>query len=291
MQFTELGRSKIRVSVMGLGGGGQSRFGQGKGSCEQESLHLVRRALELGVNLIDTSEYYGTETIVGKAIQAVPRCSLVLSSKKLLWEGDKLITPQRLRAGLEASLRRLRTDYLDIYHLHGVRPRDYAYAVETLAPELSKLRDAGKVRCVGVSEHIGADLSHRMLERAVVDNVWDVIMVGFSLINNTARKRLMPAAAARSIGVFSMAAVSRLSRSDWQRMQFLVHAGGAVSLTDAAYRYCRHEPGIHSVLFGTGNLEHLEANVASLLRPPLPQDDLSRLEGFSNGRCEDPRVV
>ncbi len=131
MQFTELGRSKIRVSVMGLGGGGQSRFGQGKGSCEQESLHLVRRALELGVNLIDTSEYYGTETIVGKAIQAVPRCSLVLSSKKLLWEGDKLITPQRLRAGLEASLRRLRTDYLDIYHLHGVRPRDYAYAVET----------------------------------------------------------------------------------------------------------------------------------------------------------------
>ncbi len=130
-----------------------------------------------------------------------------------------------------------------------------------------------------------------MLERAVVDNVWDVIMVGFSLINNTARKRLMPAAAARSIGVFSMAAVSRLSRSDWQRMQFLVHAGGAVSLTDAAYRYCRHEPGIHSVLFGTGNLEHLEANVASLLRPPLPQDDLSRLEGFSNGRCEDPRVV
>ena len=55
---------------------------------------------------------------------------------------------------------------------------------------------------------------------------------------------------------------------------FLFHEKGAVSLTDAAYRYCRHEPGIHVVLFSTGNMEHLQANVASLLRPPLAHEDL-----------------
>jgi hypothetical protein len=58
---------------------------------------------------------------------------------------------------------------------------------------------------------------------------------------------------------------------------FLVHEGGAESVVDAAYRFARHEPGIDVVLFGTGSVAHLEANVASLLRPPLPPADVARL--------------
>jgi len=58
---------------------------------------------------------------------------------------------------------------------------------------------------------------------------------------------------------------------------FLVHAGGASSVTDAAYRFARHEPGIDVVLFGTGEAAHLEANIASLLKPPLPEGDRRRL--------------
>jgi hypothetical protein len=66
---------------------------------------------------------------------------------------------------------------------------------------------------------------------------------------------------------------------------FLVHPGGATSLTDAAYRYVRHEPGVDVVLFGTGNQEHLRANIESILRPPLPQQDRDRLrELFSHLR-------
>jgi len=58
---------------------------------------------------------------------------------------------------------------------------------------------------------------------------------------------------------------------------FLIHAGGASSLTDAAYRFVRHEPGVHVVLFGTGNVDHLRANIASLLKPPLPAADRQKL--------------
>ena len=58
---------------------------------------------------------------------------------------------------------------------------------------------------------------------------------------------------------------------------FLIHQGGASSVTDAAYRYVRHEPGVHVVLFGTGNPDHLRANIASLLKPPLPVADRQRL--------------
>jgi len=61
-------------------------------------------------------------------------------------------------------------------------------------------------------------------------------------------------------------------------LDFLVHPGGAASLTDAAYRYARHEPGVDVVLFGTGDLGHLETNLASLLAPPLPEADRARLQ-------------
>ena len=58
---------------------------------------------------------------------------------------------------------------------------------------------------------------------------------------------------------------------------FLIHASGADSLIDAAYRYARHEPGIDVVLFGTSSVDHLRANIASILRPPLPAADVARL--------------
>jgi hypothetical protein len=59
---------------------------------------------------------------------------------------------------------------------------------------------------------------------------------------------------------------------------FLVHEDGAKSVVDAAYRFCRHEPGAHVVLSGTGNIDHMAQNIDSLLRPPLPEADLSKLK-------------
>jgi aryl-alcohol dehydrogenase-like predicted oxidoreductase len=62
-----------------------------------------------------------------------------------------------------------------------------------------------------------------------------------------------------------------------EALDFVIHDGGATSLQDAAYRFCRHEPGVDAVLSGTGSLEHLESNAASLSRPPLPAEDTARL--------------
>ena len=63
-----------------------------------------------------------------------------------------------------------------------------------------------------------------------------------------------------------------------QPLDFLLHEGGASSVIDAAYRYGRHQPGADVVLFGTGDLAHLESNIASILKPPLPAADVARLE-------------
>jgi aryl-alcohol dehydrogenase-like predicted oxidoreductase len=61
---------------------------------------------------------------------------------------------------------------------------------------------------------------------------------------------------------------------------FLVHEGGASSVIDAAYRYVRHEPGVNTVLFGTGSPAHLKTNIDSLLKPPLPEADRRKLEAL-----------
>src|SRR5690242_20089119 len=82
MDSITLGRSGLRVSVLGLGGGGHSRLGQRTGASEDESVALVRRALALGVTFIDTAEGYGTEAIIGTALRDVRREDVVLSTKK-----------------------------------------------------------------------------------------------------------------------------------------------------------------------------------------------------------------
>lgn len=293
-----LGRTGLRVSVMGMGCGGPSRAGQSTGRSEAESIAVIQKALDAGVNLIDTSEVYGTEAIVGQAIRGHDRTALVLSTKKSARAGT---TRQDVEQSLQASLKRLGTDYVDVYHLHGVMAADYAYLCAEIVPELQRLRDRGLIRYLGITERFASDTEHAMLQRALRDRVWDVMMVGFNLLNQSARWKVFPATIEERIGVLVMFAVRRaLSRperlaeviaelvrqglldpAEWDGddpLGFLVHDGGAVSLTDAAYRFCRYEPGAHVILSGTGNLAHLEANIASFGRPPLPDEDRRRLE-------------
>ncbi|HXF59977.1 MAG TPA: aldo/keto reductase, partial [Caldilineaceae bacterium] len=111
MDYVTLGRTGLRVSVMGLGAGGPSRLGQSKGKPEAASVAVVQRALELGVNFFDTAEAYGTEPIVGKALAGVPRRSVVISTKKGLAREGRLLNAGEMVAGVEASLSRLGVDY------------------------------------------------------------------------------------------------------------------------------------------------------------------------------------
>ncbi|MFC1941271.1 aldo/keto reductase, partial [Chloroflexota bacterium] len=176
MDYTVLGHTGLKVSTMGLGCGGPSRAGKATGKTEVESFAIVRQALNSGINFIDTSEKYGTEEIVGNAIKDIDRSSLVLSTKKAVFEG---ITPEEVQKGLEGSLKRLGTDYVDIYHLHGVALKDYDYLVSEIVPVFQKMRKQGKIRFMGITEHGHTDYQHAMLQRALQDDIWDVMMVCF----------------------------------------------------------------------------------------------------------------
>jgi len=299
MQYTTLGRTGVRVSTMGLGCGGPSRVGRSTGKSEAEQIGIVQQALHAGVNFIDTAESYQTEAIVGKAIQGRRRDQIVISTKKST--GKEPLTPQLVQEGVEASLTRLGTDYIDVYHLHGVRPEQYEPLLTTVGPTLQKLQQQGKIRFIGITELTNNDPGHTMLQRALQDDLWDVMMVGFNLLNQSARARVLVEAQAKEVGILVMFAV-RLALSRAERLQeviqdlvtkgeidptefelvdplgFLLQTGGAVSLPDAAYRFCRDEPGTHVVLVGTGNPDHLQENIASFDRPPLTASAVARVK-------------
>ena len=139
-----------------------------------------------------------------------------------------------------------------------------------------------------------------MLKRAVKDPVWEVFMVGFHMMHQGARENVFPVTREKGIGTLLMFAVrsifadpprvaremTRWPTRGWSRngsarrddpLGFLIHEGGAASMTEAAYRFARHEPGVDVVLFGTGDAGHLRSNVASLLKPPLPEADRAKL--------------
>ncbi|MYA93510.1 MAG: aldo/keto reductase [Chloroflexi bacterium] len=299
METRILGRTGLRVSVMGVGAGGSSQWGKRDAKLsQQESVAMLLRALDSGVNFIDTAEAYGTEGIVGAAISQRDRSQLVISSKKRL--GKEKISPAQLRAGLHESLRRLGTDCIDVYHLHGLRLQEYDYYLNEIMPCLHELQREGKIRFIGVTEHWNADLQHKMLQRALADGVWDVIMVGFNLLNQSARHTVLQPALASNIGVLIMFAIRlALSKPDRLRetIKQLVASGeidardfdlenplaflkesDAATIPDAAYRFCRDEPGAHVILSGTGNPRHLEANLATFARGSLPAEHTVRLK-------------
>ena len=301
MEFTTLGRTNLRVSVVGMGCGGASRLGQSYGNGEADSVAVVRRGMELGINTIVTAEAYGTEEIVGKAIAGVPRDQIVLSTKKGPYKDGAPVSAAELIAGCEASLRRLGVDYVDVYHIHGPHAGQTQHVLDELVPALQTLKEQGKIRATGISEHFSTDTEHSVMLELFQEDVWDVAMVGYNILNQTATRNVFPITQVRGIGTECMFAVRKaFSRPDHLRavladllkkgevpgeeidldnpLGFVLEESDARDLTEAAYRFCRHEPGLDIILMGTGSIDHLETNVYSLLCPPLPVPVTERLQ-------------
>jgi aryl-alcohol dehydrogenase-like predicted oxidoreductase len=300
MQYTTFGRTNLKVSVAGLGTGGFSRMGLKSGKSEEEAARLVCEAVELGVNFIDTAPSYGTEGVVGRALKSVQRERVVVATKSTVRRGGEWWTPERVLASLDNSLRVMGTDYVDVFNLHAIEPHMYDYARATLIPALVREKEKGKIRHIGLTENPIVDFTNEALKRALADPVWEVFMVGFHMLHQGARQNVFPFTREKGIGTLIMFAVRRifadpprvarelkalaakglveqcLGETD-DPLSFLLHTGGADSLTDAAYRFARHEPGADVVLFGTGDAAHLRANIDSLLKPPLPEPDRARL--------------
>lgn len=303
MEYATLGSTGLKPSVAGLGCGGNSRLGLGTGATKAEAIALVRTAHDLGINFFDTARVYGTEPVVGAAVEEIGRDKVIISTKSRVEEKGEPLSAHEVLFNLERSLQALNTDYIDIFHLHGVSPIMYRHARDVIAPVLLREREKGKFRFLGITETSPNDPEQSMLDRAFrEDPFFDVVMFAFNLMNHNARRKVFPNTLKREIGTLIMFAVrnvfskpSELSKvfedlstrglivpaaSIGNPLEFLLNGSGATNITDAAYRFARHEPGVDVVLFGTGDAEHLRSNIVSILSPPLPSSYRDRLAAF-----------
>lgn len=167
MDVIQLNPLKTPVSRIGLGTWaiGGSMWG---GSDEIESIKTIIAALDRGINLIDTAPVYGfglAEEIVGKALEQYGHRDRIIIATKvgLEWQGKKIVrnsSPKRIRQEIEDSLKRLQTDYIDIYQIHWPDP---LVPFEETAKTMLSLMDEGKIRAIGVSNYSAEEMQQFML--------------------------------------------------------------------------------------------------------------------------------
>ena len=303
MEYRTLGRTGLTVSLLSQGTGGPSQFGQRRGLVQDEQNRLIRRCLNLGINLFDTHEMYGdSEEILGRALAGVRREDYVLVTK---WayprDGDATGDPDELARSVERSLRRLNTDYIDVMLFHGLLAEHHSMVVDRYMPVLQRLRERGLVRHRGFSLRFIDDPAQRgaMEGLTKAPELWDVIMLKYGILNQYAAKKILPLAAKHNVGILNMAAVRiklpnpkllEETIADWKArglvpvdalpdkmpLDWLIH-GDVDSVVAAAYKFAADHPAISSVITGTSNLAHLESNVRAMENPTLYPADRARL--------------
>ena len=232
MQYRSLGSSGLQLSVIGLGtwaiGGGDWKFGWGDQD-EQEAVDTIVRAVELGINWIDTAAIYGegrSEVLVAKAMQQIPVPARPLLATKCgrvaLGNGEigKCLRRDSIIRECEDSLKRLQTDCIDLYQLHWPEPDE---EIEEGWQTLVDLKAQGKVRHIGVSNHSVSQMQRLQAIHPVVS-----LQPPYSMIARDVETEILPFCAAQNIGAicyspmgkglltgaFSAARVAGLSASD-----------------------------------------------------------------------------
>jgi len=234
-----LGRSGLAITRVGFGawaaGGGGWSFGWGPQD-DEDSLAAMRRAIDRGVNWIDTAAVYGlghSEEVIGRFLRELPsasrplvftKCGLIWDEKNPMVQSRRVLQPESIARECEASLRRLGVERIDLYQFHW--PDQTGTAVEDSWAAMARLVEQGKVRAAGVS-NFGLEL----LERCEAVRHVDSLQPPFSLIRRDAAEREIPWCAARAAGVivyspmqsgiltdsFDPARVARLAPDDWRR--------------------------------------------------------------------------
>lgn len=292
LELRALGKTGLEVSVLGYGSMELRGPPRGRDLAEGDVHRILNAALDAGVNVIDTSiDYELSEERIGRHI-GHRRDEYVLASKAgclVGWErpadykggmrggGPHDFSRENIVAGVEQSLRRLQTGFLDVLQLHASPDLETLESHDVVAT-LMELKQSGKVRFIGMSGVLPDLADHISL------GVFDVFQVPYSLVQRE-HESVIDDAADSGAGVFARGSAARgapsgetraVKRSpqlaDRWRDSGMVDIAGELLPMELTVRFTISHPGVSSALVGTASLEHLEANIEAARRGPLPKD-------------------
>ena len=287
-----LGRTELEVTCLGMGGAG---FGSGNVT-DDEAVAAVHRAIDLGINYLDTAPLYGeSERRVGLALANGWREKIYLATKTGThpeWRGD--FSGAGTRRSVENSLRLLGTDYLDVCLVHDPDSMDPVVAKGGALDELQKMREEGLLKFIGLGVR-----QHEFHKIAIETGVVDVILtyLDYTLLSQTANDWLLPLAAENDIGIINGSPIAmgllsgvepdvsaermHLGTSDAEKAHRLWQwaTDNNLNLLNFAIQFCFRQPRIAMSLTGSKNATEVEQNFAAATTP-VPDDVWEKLQAL-----------
>jgi predicted aldo/keto reductase-like oxidoreductase len=228
MEKIRLGRTNLLVTRLGWGGIPIQRVDEGEG------VTVIRTLVEMGVDLLDTARgYTNSEHRVGLALKNTDR-HVILSTKSA-------VRTEKIYKDVQTSLKEMEVKKISIYHLHAVNHfQDYEKVMETGGAYLGlkRARDEGLIDYIGITSH-----NLKVLERAIEDGYFDVVMACYSFLEPDAAEKVFPLAKAKNIGILAMKPLS----------------GGVIEEAGPALRFVLSTPGIVPIP-GSETLEKAKEN-------------------------------
>lgn len=293
LSLRRLGRTELEVTCLGMGGAG---LGRGDVT-DDEAIEAVHRAIDLGINYLDTAPLYGeSERRVGLALaDGSWREKIYLATKTGThpeWRGD--FSGAGTRRSVENSLRLLETDYLDVCLVHDPDSMDPVIAKGGALDELQRMREEGLIKFIGLGVR-----QHEFHKIAIETGVVDVILtyLDYTLLSQTANEWLIPLAAENDIGIINGSPIAmgllsglepdvsvermHLETSDAEKAHQLWQwaNNNNQNVLNLAIQFCFRQPRIAMSLTGSKNATEVEQNFAAATTP-VPDDVWEQLQAL-----------
>ncbi len=311
MQRRPLGHTGLQVSILSFGA--SSLGGVFRATDDADSIRTVHTALDLGINLIDVSPYYGAtraETVLGRALRGVARDRYLLATKVGQYgEGEFDFSAARVARSLDESCTRLGVDYIDVLQCHDIEFASLDQIVGETIPALLALKRAGRIGHVGITG-LPLKIFPAVLDRVPAGEVETVLSFCHYELNDTSLESLLPYFAEKGVGVINasptgMGLLTPRGVPAWHPAPPALLAGArravdycqsvGADIVKLAIQFAIAHPAIATTLVGSASPDNIRRNIAHASEP-IDQELLVRVRellrpihnhNFTRGRPEN----